>query len=373
VPVQISPRGFAGPPPPGREHSAPARARWLQSRGRSLVIGLVNNMPDAALESTQRQFVELLDRASRDIAVELRLFFLPDVPRGGAARLHLNQAYLGLDELWRSRLDGLIVTGTEPRAACLRDEPYWGSLTRVLEWAERHTTSTIWSCLAAHAAVLHMDGVERRTLGEKRFGVFACTNASPHPLLAGIADGISIAHSRWNELPQESLTSAGYTMLTRSIEAGVDTFVKTPTLPSPASGGGKGRGHQRSLFVFFQGHPEYDRRALLREYRRDIGRFLRGERQTYPALPHGYFHAEAEDVLCAFRARAQRERSESLLDGFPGSFLETRLAPVSTEGVSRLYRNWLSYLCGGKRKAATLSEEAGHARREDRAAAERVV
>jgi homoserine O-succinyltransferase len=328
-------------------------------------------MPDAALESTQRQFFELLARVSRDIAVELRLFFLPDVPRGDAARLQLSQAYLGLDELWRSRLDGLIVTGTEPRAPCLRDEPYWGSLTRVLEWAQQHTTSTIWSCLAAHAAVLHMDGVERRALAEKRFGLFECTDVSPHPLLAAIAHGICVAHSRWNELPEESLISAGYTVLTRSIGAGVDTFVKTPARPSPASG--EGKGSKQSLFVFFQGHPEYDRRALLREYRRDIGRFLRGERQTYPGMPQGYFNADAEDVLSAFRARAQSERSERLLDAFPGSFLETRLAPVATEGASQLYRNWLSYLCGDKRAATTFSEEAPRAQREDRTTAERVV
>jgi homoserine O-succinyltransferase len=330
-------------------------------------------MPDAALDSTQRQFLELIDRASHGIAVELRLFFLPEVPRGDTARLKLSQAYLGLDELWRSRLDGLIVTGTEPRARSLREEPYWGSLTRILEWAELNTTSTIWSCLAAHAAVLHMDGVERRTLAEKRFGVFECTNASLHPLLAGIKHSISIAHSRWNELPEESLTSAGYTVLTRSAEAGVDTFVKSPALPSSASGGGKGRGGRQSLFVFFQGHPEYDRRALLREYRRDIGRFLRGERQAYPAIPRGYFDAEAEDALSAFRARAQRERSEALLDAFPGSFLESRLAPVMNEGVNRLYRNWLSYLCGDKHARAPLSEEAPRARHEDGAAAERVM
>ena len=39
---------------------------------------------------------------------------------------------------------------------------------------------------------------------------------------------------------------------------------------------------EKSLFVHFQGHPEYGAQTLLKEYRRDIKRFLRGERETYP-------------------------------------------------------------------------------------------
>ena len=39
-----------------------------------------------------------------------------------------------------------------------------------------------WSCLATHAAVLHVDGVERYPLVEKRFGVFDCRVMQTHPL-----------------------------------------------------------------------------------------------------------------------------------------------------------------------------------------------
>ena len=63
-----------------------------------------------------------------------------------------------------------------------RTSHYWESLTRVLEWAERHTYSTILSCLAAHAGILHLDGIARRPLGDKRFGVYECVRVSDHPL-----------------------------------------------------------------------------------------------------------------------------------------------------------------------------------------------
>src|SRR5258708_1187615 len=94
--------------PPGRGLRA-APERFLE-------LGLVNNMPDAALESTERQFLEVLRAAAGDIPVRLRLFALPDVPRSDAGHAHLSAGYASLDDLWDSRLDGLIVTGTEPRA-----------------------------------------------------------------------------------------------------------------------------------------------------------------------------------------------------------------------------------------------------------------
>jgi homoserine O-succinyltransferase/O-acetyltransferase len=317
---------------PGTEQVATTRTRLHETNANSVVIGLVNNMPDAALESTERQFLELLNAAAGAIPVHLRLFSLPDVPRSEVARGHMSGGYCGIDDLWNSRLDALIVTGTEPRAPCLMDEPYWVTLTRVLEWAEANTTSTVWSCLAAHAAVLHMDGIARHMLDEKVFGIFECTSVSPHPLLTGVPAGIRIAHSRCNELQEEALAACNYTILTRSSEAGIDAFVK----------------QRKSLFVFFQGHPEYDQRALLREYRRDIGRFLRGERETYPAMPRGYFDPVAADALARFQERAVFEPRESLLDSFPISFLESRLAPMARSSVARIYANWLSYLCARK-------------------------
>src|ERR1700746_3741105 len=81
----------------------------------SLVIGLVNNMPDAALQTTELQFSELLCAASHN-SVRLRCFSLPELPRSDVARSLISEHYGDIGELWTSHLDGLIVTGTEPRA-----------------------------------------------------------------------------------------------------------------------------------------------------------------------------------------------------------------------------------------------------------------
>jgi homoserine O-succinyltransferase len=297
-----------------------------------LEIGLVNNMPDSALESTERQFVDLLAAAANEIVIRLTRYSLPQVPRSEAGRDYVRHAYRPIDALFADPPDALIVTGTEPRAQSLREEPYWASLAALIDWTKDNAVAAVWSCLAAHAAVLHRDGVERLALAEKCFGLFECRRACDHPLTQGLPSRVRVAHSRWNELSPDALTARGYTILTRSPEAGVDAFVKSG----------------RSLALFFQGHPEYDARALLREYRRDIGRFLRGARATYPELPRGYFGMAAVAVLNDFRARALANPREALLDEFPLGAAEAGLTPNRDSPAARIYGNWLAYLLQDK-------------------------
>ena len=318
-----------------------ATTRRPESKPTCIDIGLVNNMPDAALGATERQFHALLRAAADDVDVQLTLYTLPEVPRTDFGREQVSR-YSDFRDLWKSHHDGLIVTGTEPRAADLRDEPFWESLTNVLEWAESHTYSTILSCLAAHAGILHIDGIARRPLGDKRFGVFECVRVSDHPLTAAAPSRLQMPQSRWNEVPEEALLACGYRVLTRSEEAGVDSFVK----------------QRKSLFVFFQGHPEYEATTLLLEYRRDIGRFLRHERDTYPPLPHGYFDEETVAALTALRERARLDRREELLAEFPTAMAAGKVTNTWRATAESLYHNWLQYICAQKQQKALREIEA---------------
>jgi homoserine O-succinyltransferase len=295
-------------------------------------IGLVNNMPDAALDATERQFRALLAAAADGAPVHLTLYSLPEVRRTAFGRQRIAK-YSPIDELWSRRHDGLIITGTEPQSADLEQEPYWTSLTRVLDWAAASTTSTILSCLAAHAGALHLDGIRRRPLGDKRFGVFECVRVDEHPLTASGPAQYRMPHSRWNDIPEELLRACGYRVLTRSDDAGVDAFVKQ---------------RLNSLFVFFQGHPEYDAVTLLLEYRRDVGRYLKGERDTYPAMPLGYFACDIERALTALRERALVDRHEALLAEFPVAAASASVTSKWRAGAEALYRNWLAYIAERK-------------------------
>jgi homoserine O-succinyltransferase/O-acetyltransferase len=294
-----------------------------------LRIALVNNMPDAALEDTEVQFFELLNKAAGENPLTLKFFSLPNLPRNELGQKHLDNFYSGSAELLCDTFDGAIITGTEPRSPNLREEPYWPALVEVLNWAESKTSSTVLSCLAAHAGVLASDQIPRSPLGDKQFGVFEHQKLAAHPLTAGVGDTVRVAHSRWNEVKADALASHGYEILTQSASAGVDLFVKQ---------------RNQSLFVHFQGHPEYSTKALLKEYRRDIKRFLRQERETYPRQPHGYFDSAAFQLLEQFRAKAIANRSEEMLTDFPESAVAATVQNTWQSTSATVYRNWLQYL-----------------------------
>jgi len=298
---------------------------------RPLEIGLVNNMPDGALRATELQVRDLLTRAAADMPVLLRVFSLAEVPRGEAGRHYAAKYHEPIGALLSSGIAGLIVTGTEPKAQAITDEPYWQALARLIDWAERHTVSTIFSCLGAHAAAYHLDRIERRPLPTKLFGVFACDKAAEHQLVAGHSRWLA-PHSRQNELAEEDLVAAGYQILSRSPQAGADMFVK----------------RRESLLVFLQGHPEYDATALLGEYRRDVRRFLQGERETYPLLPHGYFSNAAQEALLGFRDRALAEQDAAMVHEFPTAAASAQLSAPWREAAAHLYANWLGYVAEGQ-------------------------
>lgn len=304
-----------------------------------LTIGLVNNMPDAALQATERQFTQLLTAAARNSRIHFHFFSLPSIKRSEIARQIIDGHYADIADLGRLGIDALIVTGAEPNAATLPEEPFWGELTAVVDWAEANTRSTIWSCLAAHAAVLHLDGIERQRLDAKCSGIFDCSRVADDRLLKNITSPLKIAHSRLNALHSRDLAAHGYRVLTESPEAGVDIFAR----------------QRRSQFIFFQGHPEYDALSLQREYLRDITRYLSGQRDVYPAFPRNYFTAETEHRLKNFQKLARVERKLPLSAELPKLTLRPDIATGTA--ASAIYGNWLDYLSAGKRGAAAGTRE----------------
>jgi homoserine O-succinyltransferase len=297
-------------------------------------------MPDSALESTETQFRGLLQGAAGERELRLRMTSFPELPRSAEGQAHIARSYWPIEELLAEGPEALIVTGTEPKAARLADEPYWGRFESLLQFAQRHTIASIWSCLAAHAAVHSLDGIARVRLPEKRCGVYAHSTLGGHPLLAAVRAPLLMPHSRWNEIAPAALRAHGYTLLSWSDENGVDTFV---------------REERASLLLFFQGHPEYDDTTLLKEYRRDVGRYLNAQQTHYPTLPHGYLEAPALALLEQFRARALSEHDPRLLAEFPFAAVATSLTNRWRSAALGIYRNWLDHIEGAL--AATRAPE----------------
>ena len=290
-----------------------------------LVIGLVNNMGRRTMFSTERQFSNLLRSASPDLAVELKLFTLEDNTDANAPDGVRYPRYASLDAVEDAGIDALIVTGMEPRRARLQDEPNWGALTRLLDWTEFNEVPAVWSCLVAHAAVLHLSGIDRQPLPEKVSGVFQCHRTSAqHPLTTGMPEQWRSPHSRFNGLSEAALVAAGYEILSRSEEVGTDVFTRSH---SPAT-------------LFLQGHPEYSPTTLLREYIRDVRRYLSGESPCYPAVPSNYLDANSEEALDELREDALGGSGDIMASLLAIARIASPLDVDQDMGV-RLYGNWL--------------------------------
>lgn len=287
-----------------------------------LKIGLVNNMPDAALVDTDRQFSSLVAESLDGAPFELIRLHLTSVQRSATAQAWRNQRSRPADQLEHANLDALIITGAEPKTADLKDEVYWTELTRLMDAALRLELRVLCSCLASHVAVQHLTGLKRRRRSEKLSGVFDFEVQQGHPLAHQLGPRLTTPHSRWNALNACDLSLIGGEILSESAEE-VDAF----TLP------------QAPRWLCLQGHPEYEPDTLVREFRRDLLRFKSGQLANCPAPPRGVFALDEPAALHPHRAGQQ---VLALIDA-----CERRLSTSAStigwrESAVALYRAWLS-------------------------------
>jgi len=332
VNIESSHFGHDRPAPHPRPVRRASQSRRAERNDPCLTIGLLNNMAGQAFKATERQFLHLLNAASDGIPIHATFYRLPGLSQAEAGGSHFASHYASVETLWDDHLDGLIVTGREPKTADLRDEPYWTSFTQVLEWARDHTFSTVWSCLAAHAAVLHMDGIQRVKAESKNFGVFECFKESAHPLMQGMPSSSGVPHSRWNGIARNDLLNRGYNLLSSTADGSVDAFAK----------------EEKSLFLFFQGHPEYDTDTLMREYRRDVGRYVRGETANHPLLPSGYFDSSTEKALIDLKQAAVSGSKEEILHRVNAALETAKIQNTWQASATRIYQNWLQLIAAQK-------------------------
>src|SRR6202158_6444781 len=110
-------RLIVSPGPPAAQLQEEDKFGRPQHADVDLTIRLVNNMPDAALQATERQFMRLLRQAAGNIRIDLHCFSLPSVHRSQTAKWRVDRQYTDIADLGRLHIDGLIVTGGGPIAA----------------------------------------------------------------------------------------------------------------------------------------------------------------------------------------------------------------------------------------------------------------
>jgi homoserine O-succinyltransferase len=289
---------------------------------RELHIGLLNMMPDAALEATERQFFRLVGESNPIAQFHVHPFTLEQLPRGEAARAHIERYYEPFETLRRDGLDALIVTGANVAGSDLSEEAFWAPLIEVLDWAWDNVTSTLCSCLATHAVLQFRYGQRRVRQPAKVWGVFEHQVVDKrHPLVGDVNTRFDVPHSRWNDVSRAQFEAAGLHVLAESAEAGVHLATSADGLRT----------------VFFQGHPEYDTVSLLKEYKRDAMLAAKGALPAYPPFPHRYFDIRARAVLDEYRARAGR----GVDTAFPEHLILDRLDNTWHDTAEAVVGNWI--------------------------------
>ncbi len=302
----------------------------LEQDIRELHVGLLNMMPDAALRVTEQQYLRLLGSANQIVQIYVHPFTVPGLARAADTQAYIDQHYEPFEKVREDGLDGLIVSGANVTRPSLDLEAFWAPLQEVIEWAADHVTSVLCSCLATHALVQLFHGVRRRPLLSKRWGVYPHRAVRrDHPLLHGTNTRFDVPHSRWNEITSAQLERAGIQVLIESAEGDFHL----------------GTSRDGIRLVYLQGHPEYDTNSLLKEYKREVNRYLAGELAAVPPRPDNYLPAPAARIAHdhleeAVAARAANREAPP----FPEAAIEPQLDNTWTDTGKAIFNNWLGLI-----------------------------
>ena len=309
----------------GEEILSPERASKQDIR--ELHVGLLNMMPDAALEATERQFFRLVGACNQIVQFHVHPFTIEGLKRSPEAQAHIDKYYESFEQIKQDGLDALIISGANVVHNKLPEEEFWQPLMDVFSWAKENVTSILCSCLATHAVIQYCYGIERTRLNVKRWGVFShkLINRN-HPLIAEINTRFDVPHSRFNEIFQSDMERCGLKVLVASKEAGVHLAVSPDGF----------------RIVFFQGHPEYDDISLLKEYKREVLRFYHNDRSDYPPFPEHYFDDELQAIFTDYEQHVKTVKNTAIaLENFPENQVLEHLDNTWKDTAKAVFNNLL--------------------------------
>ncbi len=311
----------------GRGHEILPLKRAISQDIRELHVGLLNMMPDAALAATDLQFMRLIGSCNKIVQCYVHPFTIPGLPRGAVAQAYIDAFYEEFPKLRLEGLDALIVTGANITQSSLRSEVFWEPLSEVMDWATENVTSIACSCLATHALINHLYQIRRRRLPKKKWGVYnhRVTDVR-HPLLQDVNTRFDVPHSRWNEIAREDLIAAGLTILVEGADGSVHLAVSPDGF----------------RVLYFQGHPEYDRISLLKEYKRELISFFNNEIDEVPPHPEDFFNSEVLKLVDEYVAQVQRSKQAgNEFPVFPETAIEHLLDNTWGDTGKAIFNNWL--------------------------------
>ena len=222
---------------------------------RPIEIAVVNLMPTKV--ETETQLMRLL--ANTPLQVNLTLIKTATYKSTNVSVDHMERFYKTFDEIKDAKFDGMIVTGAPVETMEFDEVIYWEELKRIMDFADKNVTSTIYICWGAQAAMYHYYGITKKPLEKKLFGIFPNkAKVQYDPLLKGLNDTFNIPHSRHTEIDADGVRAE---KKLRILAEGDDCGLSIV----------KSRDDKK---FFFFGHSEYDRETLKNEYLRDKAKGL---------------------------------------------------------------------------------------------------
>jgi homoserine O-succinyltransferase len=222
---------------------------------RPLQILIFNLMPVKI--TTETQILRLL--SNTPLQVEITLIYTKMHLSKNTSKEHLDSFYKTFNDISVHKYDGLIITGAPIEHLDFEDVDYWDEMVRIMSWADRHVTSTMFICWASQAGLYYHYGIPKYMMNEKLSGVFSHKIYSRTNLLTrGFDDEFFAPHSRYTEVRKDDIEKVSdLEILADSEEAGIYLVAS--------------RDLKR---VFVTGHSEYDPLTLKSEYDRDVAKGL---------------------------------------------------------------------------------------------------
>jgi homoserine O-succinyltransferase len=174
-------------------------------------------------------------------------------------------------------------------------------------------------------------GQQRHPQQLKKWGVFKHSlTAVRHPLTVDINSRFDVPHSRWNAIHPEQFEACGLPILVTEEDDGCVHLATS---------------QDGIRIVFFQGHPEYDTISLLKEFKRDVFRFISGELAQFPPFPENYFGPFEAAVLREYRFNLLRAMSAGRqLPEFPEDIVSRQLNNSWCDTADAVVGNWLGLI-----------------------------
>jgi len=255
--------------------------RYAHQDIRPLSLLFLNLMPKKI--NTEIQYMRKL--SNTPLQVNITLLRVDDHIPKSTPREHMDTFYKSFDEIKEQNFDGMIVTGAALDQLQFRDVSYFDSLSKILLWAKRHVTSTLFSCWGVAAALKIYYDIDILFLKNKLSGVYKeYLSSQIDTLTRGFDDVFDVPVSRYCDFPLDVIKNRTDIKV---LASGTETGMYLGISPD----------HRQ---VYVSGHPEYDADTLSLEYYRDL------EANLDPKIPVNYFPDDDPNKkpLCTWRGHA---------------------------------------------------------------------